>query len=129
MSKAIGVINILQMKKTPQANVKNYLMLIVNYINLLLMLMNLILKHYKICSNNILIVQERYMRMKPSFKPEFIVGGFAAHCTNQDEQEYDYEPNENGTIYVAHWSERKKGFYSNGLHVTPFRHEFYDYNF
>lgn len=67
--------------------------------------------------------------LKDSFKPEFIVGGFCAHCTNQEEQEYDYEPNPNGSIYVAHWSDKKKGFYANGLHVTPNRHEFYDYNF
>ena len=68
--------------------------------------------------------------LKDSFKPEFIVGGFCAHCTNQDEQEYDYEPDENGQIFIAYWSEKKHGYYAEGcLHVTPNRQEYYDYNF
>lgn len=32
--------------------------------------------------------------LNPDFKPEFIPGGFAAHCTNQSEQSYTYEPDE-----------------------------------
>lgn len=68
--------------------------------------------------------------LKPSFKPEFIVGGFCAHCVNQAEQEYDYEPDPNGRIFKAYWSESKKGFYADkSLRVIAGRHEFYDYNF
>ena len=68
--------------------------------------------------------------LKPSFKPEFILGGFAAHCVNQAEQDYDYEPDPNGRIFRAYWSQSKKGFYvERTLRVIPGRHEFYDYNF
>ena len=68
--------------------------------------------------------------LKESFKPEFIVGGFCAHCVNQSEQEYDYEPDPDGRIFTAYWSEAKKGFYvERTLRVGPGRHEFYDYNF
>lgn len=76
-----------------------------------------------------LTLQRDKATLKPSFKPEFIVGGFCAHCTNQSEQDYDYERDPNGIIETAHWSERKKGFYVNGCHVIPNRREFYDYNF
>lgn len=68
--------------------------------------------------------------LKESFKPEFVVGGFAAHCLNQEEQEYDYEPDPDGRIVTAYWSERRKGFYvEKTLRVSAGRHEFYDYNF
>lgn len=68
--------------------------------------------------------------LKSSFKPEFIPGGFFGTVINQDEQEYDYEPDENGSIVKAYWSNRKHGFYVHqDLYVTYGRHEFYDYNF
>lgn len=68
----------------------------------------------------------------PNFKPEWIAGGFAAHCTNQDEQSYTYERNPQGTIYKCNWSE-KRGRFQHGsdgsIGVIRGRHEFYDYNF
>ena len=68
--------------------------------------------------------------LDPNFKPEWIPGGFAGHCTNQHEQTYTYEEDENGRITKAYWSEAKQGFYAEGcLYVTPGRREFYDYNF
>lgn len=67
--------------------------------------------------------------LAPEFKPEFVPGGFCAHCTNQDDQEYIYEEDENGQIEKAYWSERKHGFYVGGcMSVSAGRHEFYDYN-
>lgn len=68
--------------------------------------------------------------LKPEFKPKWIPGGFVGHCTNQNEQEYDYEEDENGRTVKAYWSETKQGFYVEGcLYVTPGRREYYDYNF
>ncbi len=68
----------------------------------------------------------------PNFKPEWIAGGFAGHCTNQDQQTYTYERNEKGELYVCHWSE-KEGRYRHGsdgsMKVIRGRHEFYDFNF
>lgn len=64
------------------------------------------------------------------WKPEIIPGGFAGHCINQEDQEYTYEENENGEIAIAHWSQKKHGFYvQRSKYVSPGRHEFYDYNF
>ncbi len=70
--------------------------------------------------------------LDPNFKPEFIPGGFAAHCTNQDEQSYTYERDPNGEITKCYWSEKKGRFTTGGdqsIKIGPGRHEFYDYNF
>jgi hypothetical protein len=61
---------------------------------------------------------------------EFHVGGFAAHCSNQNVQKYSYERNEEGQVLKV--SRRKNGEYvvqkSTNL-VTAGRNKFYDYNF
>lgn len=68
--------------------------------------------------------------LKPDFKPEFVIGGFSAVCLNQNKQDYDYEENPHGSIYIARWSEKKKRFVADkSLRVIEGRHEFYDYNF
>jgi len=65
-----------------------------------------------------------------SFKPEFVSGGFAGKCINQEEQTYTYERDPNGTKIVARWSENEGCFRVGGtLRVVNGRHEFYDYNF
>ncbi len=60
----------------------------------------------------------------------FHVGGFAAHCSNQNVQKYSYERNEEGQVLKV--SRRKNGEYvvqkSTNL-VTAGRNKFYDYNF
>lgn len=68
--------------------------------------------------------------LDPGFKPEFILGGFCAHCTNQDEQSYTYEEDPNGEVSTFHWS-RKYGTYGRpgNLRLTRGRREFHDYNF
>lgn len=37
-----------------------------------------------------LTLQEVLVERDPSWKPEFVPGGFAAHCTNQDDQKWIY---------------------------------------
>lgn len=77
-------------------------------------------------------IQRDKATLSPDFKPDWIVGGFAAHCTNAEEQTYTYERNENGEVYVCHWSE-KEGRFRHGtdgsMKVFLGRHEYYDYNF
>lgn len=68
--------------------------------------------------------------LNPDFKPDFIPGGFAAHCTNQSEQSYTYEADENGTTYTFRWSKKYCRYGTPGnLTLSKGRHEFYDYNF
>lgn len=68
--------------------------------------------------------------LSKDFKPEWVSGGFAGHCENQEEQSYTYEQNPNGRIVKAYYSEAKRGWYvEKTLRVSKGRHEFYDYNF
>ena len=63
------------------------------------------------------------------WKPEFVAGGFAGHCVNNDSQRYAYQPNPDGHVHRA--SLRKDGKFctTNGNRVIPGRHHFHDYNF
>lgn len=36
--------------------------------------------------------------LDPNWKPEFVVGGFCAHCTNNDEQKWIIEEDPNGRV-------------------------------
>lgn len=68
--------------------------------------------------------------LNPDFKPEFIPGGFVAHCTNQSKQTYSYESDENGQVYTFHWSKKFQRYGQPGSQtLSRGRHEFYDYNF
>lgn len=74
-------------------------------------------------------IQEDEATLDPNFKPEMIVGGFAAHCTNQNEQTYTYKANKNGRKITARWSDKFGAFMYCGKAITNGRHQFYDYNF
>ncbi len=77
-------------------------------------------------------VQQDKATIDPNFKPEFVTGGFAGHCTNQNEQTYTYEPNPNGSITTYRWSNKYNRYQGGGdrsVTVTKGRREFYDYNF
>lgn len=76
-------------------------------------------------------VQRDIATLDPSWKPEFIVGGFAGHCTNQSTQKYNYETNPNGELTTFRWSKvyQQYRISKTGLSLSKGRHEFYDYNF
>lgn len=74
-------------------------------------------------------IQRDKATLKEGWKPEIITGGFAGHCVNNNEQDYDYERNEKGETKVLHWSEKQGNWISKVGHVRLGRHEFYDYNF
>lgn len=77
-------------------------------------------------------IQEDKATLDPNFKPEWVEGGFAGHCTNQNEQTYTYERNPKGAIHKCHWSERNGCYQTGGdgsMKITRGRREFYDYNF
>lgn len=65
-----------------------------------------------------------------TWKPEFIPGGFSAHCTNNNDQEWDIKSNENNPIIRIRLG--KKGWKDAhgrkfGLSDQPRKH--YDFNF
>ncbi len=83
----------------------------------------------KVTKSTITIRQDKAI-LNPEFKPEFIPGGFSAHCTNQDCQTYFYEPNINGNETTIHWSSKYNRYGTPGnVTASKGRHEFYDYNF
>lgn len=74
-------------------------------------------------------IQQDKATLDPNFKPEWIPGGFAGHCTNQEEQTWTYEPNPNGEILKIRWSEKHYAWRYLDKALIMGRHEFYDYNF
>lgn len=76
-------------------------------------------------------VQRDIATRDPEWKPEFIVGGFAGHCTNQHSQTYTYEQDPKGELTTFRWSNKYQQYRisKSGLSLSKGRHEFYDYNF
>jgi hypothetical protein len=79
-----------------------------------------------------LTIQQDKATLDPNFKPEWIPGGFAGHCTNSEDQEWSYERDPNGRIEKCRWSE-KYGRWQTGsdgsIKIIRGRHEYHDYNF
>ena len=81
-----------------------------------------------------LTLKQVKVRANPEWKPEIIPGGFAGHCTNQEEQTWIYDGLENDTLKVRLvksaymgsdklWATKGRKFIANGAV------ENYDYNF
>lgn len=62
-------------------------------------------------------------------KPEFVTGGFAGHCTNNDDQVYEYEADPQGEVVTFRWSKKYNRYQNKYSRVIKGRHEKYDYNF
>lgn len=83
----------------------------------------------KVTKSTVTVRRDKAIR-DPEFKPEWIIGGFSAHCTNQNEQQWTYEPDPDGEVSTFHWSRKYGSFGQPGnLRLSRGRHEFYDYNF
>ena len=66
----------------------------------------------------------------PNWKPEWIVGGFAGHCTNNDEQQWIIEEDPDGGIETFRWSKRYNQYRDKGgCKLFPHWKKHYDYNF
>jgi hypothetical protein len=66
----------------------------------------------------------------PTWKPEFIPGGFAGHCINQSEQRWTYASNEQRPIIRIRLSKRGwKDKHGNRYVLADKPRKFYDYNF
>ena len=74
----------------------------------------------------------RYDKAKLSegWKPEFIPGGFSAHCINQEDQKWDIEEDPDGKTETFRWS-KKYGVWKNRCDekLFPEWEKYYDYNF
>lgn len=65
----------------------------------------------------------------PSWVPEWIPGGFAAHCTNNEEQRWIITEDPDGRTERFYWSDRVGLFQKGDVRVTPGWYKRYDYNF
>lgn len=79
-----------------------------------------------------LTIQRDKAILDPSFKPEWVPGGFSAICTNSEKQKWSYERDPDGEIIRCRWSE-KNGCWQSGsdgsIRISRGRHEHYDHNF
>lgn len=68
------------------------------------------------------------VKKDPDWKPEFLPGGYAGHCTNQSEQTWLFDGVDEGYSKTIRMT--KKGWSHRGVKFTEGRaSEFYDYNF
>lgn len=83
----------------------------------------------KVTKNTVTVRRDKATR-DPSFKPEWMPGGFSAICINIEDQKWTYEPDENGEVTTFHWSRKYNRYGQPGnLTLSAGRHEYYDYNF
>lgn len=66
---------------------------------------------------------------KGEWKPEFIAGGFAGHCVNQDDQVWNFKSNETNPVIRARRNKNgwKSSYGNHILSTEPVK--FHDYNF
>lgn len=68
--------------------------------------------------------------LDPTWKPEFVIGGFSAHCTNNNEQRWNIEEDPNGEVETFRWHKRDNCFMNHsGEKLLPGWVKYYDYNF
>ena len=85
----------------------------------------------KVISDKTIEIREMDAELDNTWKPDFIVGGFAAHCANQREQRWNIKSNETYPTIRIRLSKNRGWRDSNGrkfvLSESP--RKFYDYNF
>jgi hypothetical protein len=79
---------------------------------------------------NTITIQEDKAERDPTFKLNWVPGGFSAVATNNESQKWIITPDTNGKVETVHWSNRKGAWlYHKCDTVVAGRQKFYDYNF
>ena len=65
----------------------------------------------------------------PSWKPEWVTGGFSAICTNQESQRWIIEEDPDGSTETFRWHKKEAAYVHEGCILTPGWYKHYDYNF
>ncbi len=84
----------------------------------------------KVISDKTIVIREMKADRDPSFKPEFDIGGFSAHCTNQSDQKWIISSVE--TLHTVRARLQKNGKWKSIYGEHRLSNEpkcFYDYNF
>jgi hypothetical protein len=77
-------------------------------------------------------VRESQATLHPDWNPEFDVGGFAAHCTNQHDQRWEYSDDPNGRLNKFTYRSKSEKFMMVGCNTSVLYggwRKFHDYNF
>ena len=84
----------------------------------------------RVISDKTIEIREMNATLVEGWKPEMIVGGFAAHCVNNNTQEYTYSTREGSPIVRARLHKNGKWKSIHGEHrLSDEPKRFYDYNF
>jgi hypothetical protein len=85
----------------------------------------------RVVSDKTIEVREMDAERDPTWTPEFIPGGFSAHCTNQHSQRWIITSNPENRVVRIRLS--KNGFWKSAdgrkFHLGDEPVRFYDYNF
>lgn len=85
----------------------------------------------RVVSEQTLEVREMSSQRDPNYKPEFIPGGFAGHCINQDDQQWIINSNPEGRVIRIRRTKRGtwQDKYGNKFAINSKPVRYYDYNF
>lgn len=84
----------------------------------------------RVVSDKTIEIREMKVERDVSWKPDFAVGGFVAHCKNQNEQKHIIKVDEENPVIRARLRKDGKFHSAYGKHVlTDEPRYFYDYNF
>jgi len=81
------------------------------------------------------IVRESQATLHPDWKPEFHIGGFAAHCSNQHDQQWEFSDDPNGRLWKFTYRQKSQKFLMVGSQTKDASdlcggwRKFHDYNF
>lgn len=64
-------------------------------------------------SKTILIIRAMKVKPDPDYKPEFVLGGFSAHCTNNGGQKWIIESDENAKEFEIRLKKKRYHKYVN----------------
>ena len=83
----------------------------------------------KVVSNKTIEVRAMDAELDPSWKPEFVQGGFVGHCVNNNEQRWIFKSNPKGQVLRVRKGKNgwKSAYGRHSLDQAP--HKKYDYNF
>lgn len=90
----------------------------------------------RVISDKTIEVRQLDAKRDPSFKPEFIVGGYSGYCTNDHEQKWIFSSNENNEVIRLRRKKKQKyrnkelfGYKNSEFVLADEPYKYYDYNF
>ena len=85
----------------------------------------------RVISDKTIEIREMTAERNPDWKPEWVTGGFAGHCTNQWEQLWNITPKEDGAVRRIRLSKNRCWRDADGrrYRLADAPEKFYDYNF